>query len=182
MLSELVAVIPFAAVAVAGGLMVASATYHALALFGGRKDRRSEIERHDDEKKLRAAALLRAEAARLKTAADVFCALNFAEEELPPDVRRTLDEQDAEIFRAGNKQSALDRAETRWQELMDQASRLDWDARCRKAVRDEPVGLSDHIAAWAIVALLAAAFYWPIAIVVDAACTALGIDWAPPGF
>ena len=171
-----------AALAVAGGLMVAGATYHALVLFGGRRSRRSEIEWRDDEKKLRAAALLRAEAARLKTAADVFCALDLGAEELPPDVRRTLDEQDAEIFRGGNKQAPLDRAETRWQELMDQASSLDWDARCRKAVRDEPVGLGDHIAAWALVAFLAAAFYWPIAILVAAACTALGIDWAPPGF
>ncbi len=172
----------FAALAVVGGLIVTVATYHALALFGGRRSRRSESERRDDEKKLRAAALLRAEAARLKTAADVFCALDLAVEELPLDVRRKLDEQDAEIFQGRNKHAALDRAETRWQELLDQASSLDWDVRCRKAVRDEPVGVGDHIVAWASVAFLAVTFYWPIAMLVAAACTALGIDWAPPGW
>ena len=96
-------------------------------------------------------------------------------------MRRKLDEQDAEIFRGGNKQAALDRAETRWQEFMDQASSLDWDVRRRKAVRDEPMGLGYHIVAWASVAFLAVTLYWPIAMLVAAACTALGIDWVPPG-
>ena len=65
---------------------------------------------------------------------------------------------------------------------MDQASRLDSDARGWKALRDEPVRLGDHLMAWALVAFLALTFYWPVAMVAHVAFTALGIEWAAPGF
>lgn len=56
---------------------------------------------------------------------------------------------------------------------MDQASRLDWDVRSRKAVRDEPVGLGDHNRGLGLNRVfLAITFYWPIAMLVAAACTA----------
>ena len=152
-----------------------------MGLMANVRRREHEIERRDDEKKQRAAALLRAEAEQLKTAADVWRALDLSAEELPPDVRRTLDEQDAEIFR-GSKQGAFDRAETRWLELMDQASSLDWNARCRKAVHDQPKDLGYYLVAAVAIAFLAITFYWPISLAVYAACLALGIEWAPPGF
>ena len=145
----------------------------------GRRAR--EIERRDDEKRLRAAALLRAEAERLKTATDMWRALDLVAEELPPDVRRTLDEQNAEIFRGSSKQEALNRAETRWRELMDQASRLDFDVRVREAIHNEPKRLGYYLVMAVAVAFLALAFYWPISLAVHAACLALGIEWTPPG-
>lgn len=143
--------------------------------------REREIERRSDERKLHAAALVRAEAERLKAAADMWRALDLAAGELPPEVRRTLDEQDAEIFRSSSKQEALDRAETRWRELMYQASRLDSDVRVRETIHNEPKGLGDYLVVAVGVAFLAITFYWPISLAVYAVCLALGIEWAPPG-
>ena len=149
-----------------------------------------ETERRTDEKNLRAAALLRAEAERLRTAIDAWRALDQVE--LPSDVRRIFDEQDVEVFRGSNKQEVLEGAEQCWQKLMDRASRLDWDARVRQAIRDEPRDLGHYFAGavmWvflvpclvvAAVSFLVFFVYLPIAIVVDIVCRILGVEWTPP--
>lgn len=103
----------FAALAVVGGLMAAVATYHALALFGGWRRRRSGIERRDDEKKAARRSASQSRRGAAEDSSRVSCRLDLAAEELPPDVRRQFDEQDAEIFRGGNKQVALNQAEAR---------------------------------------------------------------------
>ena len=95
----------------------------------------------NDQAKLRllqAAARLRAESERLRKAAESWRTLDILRDELPPEVVRQFEEQDAEIFEGTTPEQALAKAEKHWRELAYQALLIEQKAHSLPSVSDKP--------------------------------------------